>query len=754
MRRPLLTFVALVLIMASIANPAEGNTRQRVATIVAYHDFNQNDVSILVESSSDFGASDTRSLSDFGTVTTVAGRVAVLHTQRADLAGITHLPFVSGIEQSWPLHVYLDQSVPDIGADIVWKEVRDAQNRSVTGLGVIIGFVDTGIDVSHPDFTFPNGTTKILYVWDQTTKGRPPSGFGYGYECYSDDIQSGRCPETDTFGHGTHVAGIAAGSGQATGNYTGVAPDASIIFVKSGYEVCNGTSWTFDSAEILDGINYIITKARQLGRRVVINLSLGGNIGGHDGSDPMEVALDQFVEAGTPVVVAAGNQEQDNDHVQGRFTKNENTTFDIAAQESTTDLAIDIWYSSQADVDATLTTPSGRTYTVPASTAGTNTSYGNVTTLGRTSNNAKEVYFEINSETPLLSSGWSVTLRARQVDSAGIWDAWVDSSSCASPGAFFLRGNGYEIDQNDTIGIPGTAHYVVTVGAYVTKTFWKGLDGQFYGSNSTDTGGIAPYSSWGPTRDGRTKPDVAAPGSLIASARSEAIASKPSDPDPFHRILAGTSMATPHVTGTIALMLQYSPDLQAVQVSKIIGETARQDAHTGLLTIGSPIWGFGKIDARTATGLFRLTIIVNGLSASASVPVHVDTSYSEVTGDSWVDLYFARGTTHMIRIDAPINADETVQYQIDSARIMTSTRANDILNHAPSTSVKPVRINETSVLAVSYVAVHAATSSNLATPPNLPLALLVLSAVAAFFVGLGIYFLRRRDHITEPEKKV
>ena len=146
------------------ANLAEGNATQWVATTVTYHTFNQNDVSILVESSSDFEVSDTRSLSDFGTVTTVAGRVAVLHTQMADLAGITHLPFVSGIEQSWPLHVYLDQSVPDIGANIVWKEVRDAQNRSVTGLGVIIGFVDTGIDVSHPDFRFPNGTTKILYV--------------------------------------------------------------------------------------------------------------------------------------------------------------------------------------------------------------------------------------------------------------------------------------------------------------------------------------------------------------------------------------------------------------------------------------------------------------------------------------------------------------------------------------------------------------------------------------------------------------
>ena len=90
---------------------------------------------------------------------------------------------------------------------------------------------------------------------------------------------------------------------------------------------------------------------------------------------------------------------------------------------------------------------------------------------------------------------------------------------------------------------------------------------------------------------------------------------------------------------------RYSPDLQAVLVPNIIRETARQDRHTGLLTIGSPIWGFGKLDARTATGLFRLTIITNGLSANANVPVHIDSSDLEVKGDSWLELYFARGTT-------------------------------------------------------------------------------------------------------------
>lgn len=734
--------MALVLIMASLANPAEANSSRVIATPLVYRDSDQSAVSIFVEGFADIGPKEAGSLNDFGTVTTVAGRVAVLHTQKEELPNVARLSFVSRVEQSWPLHAYLDKSVLDLGANTVWDQVRDSYDRNVTGLGVIIGFVDTGIDVSHPDFTFPNGTTKILYVWDQTILGRPPPAFDYGYECNSDDIQSGRCPENDTFGHGTHVAGIATSSGRATGNYAGVAPDASIIFVKSGHKVCEGTGWAFDSSEILDGINYIAMKARQLRRRVVINLSLGGNIGGHDGSDPMEMGLDAFVRAGIAVVVAAGNHAQDHSHIRGRLAEDANATFDIAVKESATGLAIDVWYSPQDEIDATLTTPSGRTYTVPPPTVGTVAHYGNVTTLGKSSGLGKELYFEVNSETSLSTRGWSVTLRARRVDSGGIWDAWVDTASCVFPGASFLPGNGYDIDRNDTIGIPGTAHNVVTVGAYVTKTSWKGMNNQVFGSNSTSTGGIASFSSWGPTRDGRIKPDVTAPGTLIAAARSEAIAEKPSDPDQFHRILAGTSMAAPHVAGTIALMLQYSPYLQAVELPRIIGETARQDPHTGLMTSGSPMWGFGKVDARTATGLFRSTLIINGLPFGMKVPVHVDSREElEATSDSWLDLYFPQGTTHIVAVEGLLKMDDGTQYQAANARFIVGTESIDVPNHTAKTSVRYVVINRTRYVILNYELIPASSPLILLLPS---MVLLVL-AIAAFSLGFELHLLRRRN---------
>ena len=732
--------------MASILNPVEANLGRVVATTIVYRDSDQNAVSILVEGFDDIGLKETRSLSNFGTVTTIAGQVAVVHTQREELPSIARLHFISRIERSWPLHVYLDKSVPDIGADTVWDQVRDPQNRNVTGVGVVIGFVDTGIDVSHSDFTFPNGTTKILYVWDQTIPGRSPPAFDYGYECDSNDIKNGSCPENDSFGHGTHVAGIAASSGRATGEYVGVAPDAGIIFVKSGHEVCGTTGWTFDSAEILDGVNYIVMKARQLGRRAVINLSLGGNIGGHDGSDPLEIALDRFVEAGTPVVVAAGNQRRDSAHIQGRLAKDGNVTFDIAVSETTTDLAIDVWYSQADDVDATLTMPSGETYTVPRSAS---TSHGNVTAIRTSTNLGKELYFEVNSENSLPTSGWSVTLSPRHVDSGGIWDAWVDTSSCASPGASFLPGNGYSIDRNDTIGIPGTAHYVTTVGAYVTKTFWKGENGQIFGSNSTSIGGIASYSSWGPTRDGRIKPDVVAPGSVIASARSEAVAEEPSDPDPFHRVLAGTSMAAPHVAGTIALMLQYSPNLQAIELTRLIRETARLDLHTGLLLSGSPSSGYGKIDARTATGLFRLTLIINGLPIGTRIPVHFDDRELEATGNGWLDLYFAQSTSHTVIVDRLISMDERTQYQVTTAEIVSGTKTTDLPNYTGRTSVSYAGINETAILVLSYKPFPASSLLILV----LPSVVLLVLTIGVSSLGLELYLGRRKNRLRLSPKQ-
>jgi subtilisin family serine protease len=632
----------------------------------------------LVEASHNLAPRDIAILGQFGSVTSVVGPIAVLHPYGSGLESVVTLPFVVNVERSRTLTVLLDRSVPDVGADTVWREVMDSQGRNVTGEGVVVGFVDTGIDITNPDFYFMNGTTKILYVWDQTINGKPPSRFGYGYECTSIDVQNGSCPEVDTFGHGTHVAGIATSTGRATGKYTGVAPGASIIFVKSGYPLCGGSSWNFETANLLDGINYIVQQASERGMRAVISLSLGGNTGGHDGTDPLEIGLDAIVKAGTPIVVAAGNEAQDPIHVHGTLGAGTTVTVGVQTRPTTTDVVVDVWYSPLDMMNGSLNAPDGAAYSVPTPNNGTLSSYGVVKAVASNTTIGRELYFEVNSTSPMNPSTWTVTLRADRVNAGGRWDAWVDTESCGYPGATFTSGQGYAIDSSDTVGVPGTARYVITVGAYTIRTRLTADSGSA-GGNPENAGFISAFSSLGPTRDGRIKPDVTAPGTIIISDRSSAAPHNNMDPDAYHTAMAGTSMATPHVAGVVALMLQYEPELNATDISAILKNTARWDEHTGMLYNGSTVWGFGKVDARTATGLIRVTVIPNGLPAG--LPAILRTGgQSTATNDTWAYLYMSKGTTHPISVGAVPDGQGT-RYIPDAATFQVSDTSIKTVNY-------------------------------------------------------------------------
>lgn len=519
-----------------------------------------------------------------------------------------------------------DVSVAEIGAPRVWSEIKDAKGLSVDGSKTLIGILDTGVDLRHPDLRFPNGTTKLLFLWDQTQRGAPPSGFSYGIECDRKLIESGDCREFDTNGHGTHVSAIAASSGMARGNYRGVAPGAAIVFVKGGSEGVGG-GWRYSSAEILDGVTYIARKARELGLRVVINLSLGGYYGPRDGTAAYELALDRIVDQGTVVVVAAGNEGFEGSHASGSMSADStvNLRFNFDRRESY--VTVDLWYRSSDVFGIQVTNSEGQT-------ADRTTRFGNnylwITT--QETRTWKGVLVEMYNPDG-LRSGWSVALKGVVVAAGGgQWDAWLGSSYIATG---FASGSGYKVDRDSTVTVPGTARNVITVGAYVTKLAWIAKNGTQVSPYSNypqfgiyeKVGDLAYFSSRGPTKDGRMKPEVVAPGRAIAAARSSGRTSSDTDPDNDHTVFSGTSMSTPHVTGLVALILHKNPTLTAAQIRSLLMSTARQDSFTGVLdkAKGSTLWGFGKIDAYASSGgKLSATITVKGLPENIEAPLFVN----------------------------------------------------------------------------------------------------------------------------------
>ena len=638
---------------------------------------------------------------------TFTGHVATVSLVPNLLPKLASLPFVSQIAMPRSMKPELDVSVPEILADQVWNTakyagVRDSTGKVVDGSGVIIGVADSGIDYLHGDFYFPNGTSKILYIWDQTTPGRPPGGYNYGNECAPNDIQSKTCTEFDnggaslTTGHGTAVAAVAASSGQASHLYYGVAPGASIVAVK-----------LIDGSEnyVIDAMQYMIMKARQLNRPLVIVHSLGDALGSHDGTEPLELAFADFVSEGIPIVVASGNDGGSNLHVSGILSPGQTVQVPWSMAANTNQ--IDLWYPVQTSLALSVTTPSGQAVTGPTPDFGVQTIDGNVIILADKRPSGREWWINVTAtnEASIPNRLWYFDLTSVS-GSEGKWDAWTE------PGEFVgsnetVAGR-YSIDRSDTIDAPGTAVGVITVGAYMTKYSWwarcsnctqwateNGYKGYWwtpsyapgesqllYFNTSKNTvqsqlvggpgvGQLLYFSSAGPTRDGRMKPEVDAPGANIAAARASTAPQQHSDPDNYHQVWAGTSFAAPHVAGTIALMLQMNPYLSPNEITSILESDARQDSFTGKInrSVGSPLWGWGKVNALNSTldapKLYSIRIEVAAINQPLSADLTLDGAIVQripLNQTTTVSLEFARGGNHTVELTPIIEVEPGTRY--------------------------------------------------------------------------------------------
>ena len=591
-------------------------------------------------------------LSAYGTVHTTLGRVITMRTTIRSLAPLRSLGQVAYLSTSRLFELSLDTTVPEVGAPDVWSELKDSAGRPIDGRDVIVGVIDTGIDPYHGDFYLENGSSKILFVWDQMG-GQPSSHpLGMGVEFTRAEIEAHIAVTNDTEGHGTHVSAIAASTGGASGGqYKGVAPGAWLIVVKAGSRssLCPEL-WLFNDTDLIDGIAYVLDKASSLGMRVVINLSLGSNIGGHDGTHPLELAMDEAVSRGAVVVVSAGNSAEDHIHAEGHFSVGRTVELKWNVPTRTKAFVADLWHSPQDAVDVTLVLPGGGIVPGPTGAEGTVTASGVVTIVAQETEKGRGYVVDVLAGQEWVTQGtYTLLINPLHIVSNGQWDAWVDD---LSPDPYeiteFIPANGYSITGAKTVGVPGTSESVITVGVYSGVRFTK----------DNPAGYICSFSGRGPTRDGRTKPDLVAPGLFVVAAKSSAAQGlNPYRIDDYHVYLSGTSMSCPHVTGVVALLLQWNPSLSAPEVKDILRTSARLDDKTGQIdkSTGDLGWGWGKVDARLALSMVRVQVAVRGVPARVQVQLTVDDrNETSIAGHGAVTFYLGGGESHTVSVPTVI----------------------------------------------------------------------------------------------------
>ena len=392
-----------------------------------------------------------------GRIGFVIGDIATIDIPLSSLEALSQMENIIYVEASRKVKPSLDISVPETGANLL-RGGTPPFWTGITGKDVIIGIVDTGIDLTHPDFKDATGRTRILYLLDQTT----------GQECTGDMIDSGTCSQSDTDGHGTHVVGIAAGNGTASNyRYVGMAPEADLIVVKT----------TFDTQNILNGISYIEQKAASLGKPCVINLSLGGQIDPHDGTSNYSRGLDNDSGSGRIIVGAAGNDGDAGVHASGFVSQGNQTPEAFNIQTGTSGADIDIWYSG-GDSVAIAVIPPGCNYTdwVSPGEQTTLTNTCGTIAIGSATNNPNNEDKEISVHLENPSAGtWWLSLYGDSITN-GRFDAWSNGNATFQ-----------EPDSSITLDDIGCTTGVISVVSYVTRPL----------TGDASSGDISPFSSHG-----------------------------------------------------------------------------------------------------------------------------------------------------------------------------------------------------------------------------------------------------------------
>lgn len=417
-----------------------------------------------------------------------------------------------------------------VGNEIIGANFfKENPNINVTGRGVIIGIADSGIDYLHPDFIYPDGTSKILYLWDQTKDGNPPKGYHIGTEYTNEDINRAIREKDDTLsideeGSGTMLSGICAGLGNLNPNYAGVAGEASLIVIK--LKKYNGN---YTNAALYVATEYAIKRALELNMPIVFNTSYGSNESVAITTLSLRNTL--FFERGICMVSGVGNEGNTQTHTSGVIEFNGSEGYiELELSEDDPNVQIQIWMDRPDRVNCEVISPTGESSKLLQVS-----SYALVTGLY----DFEQTEYLLETNYPTTFSGqqqininltnakkgiWKIKLIGIDINS-GIYNAYLSNRVFLKPGTRFRESN-----PEKTINYPATYEDIISVGAY-----------------DTINDSIWPTSSRGPTIDYIQVPDIVAPGVNIVA---------PYPGEKYARI-SGTAPAAAYVSGSLALFLQY-----------------------------------------------------------------------------------------------------------------------------------------------------------------------------------------------------
>ena len=542
------------------------------------------------------------------TVHTVAGPVMTAHVPMERLDALVQLPGLRQVQLAQPVEFQTDVSIPECGIDQAWGGPPPGFSQAgLTGAGVVLGIIDTGIDPGHADFKI-GSASRIEWIWDQSfgLSGPSPGGFNYGSEYSKAAVEAGTYDGVDDDGHGTLVAGIAGGNGRATGNgvpmytYMGAAPNAELVIVKLKTDL-NGVLDTW----VIDAVDYVFQKAAAAGKPAVVLLALGKLTGPHDGQDPLDLGISALTGPGKVVVAPVGNFGGLARHAEWTSTGMNQTGDMTVLVDSYTFTGEEVlrgeaWYDASANYSVSVLTPSGQV--IGPVSRGSSTIVGTSEGFVQVSNGAYtsadgsyrvdlDVWTGGSTSPPMASGTWTYRFKSNMSSTDRV-DAWITlfKSAFSDPPEFVQNMTEARLTTS-----PATADGVVAVAAYSTKRNWTALGGGTYGYYYAVLNDIADFSAPGPRRDDVPGVRVAGPGYGVAGALSSATV--PSSiyimPDGVHRIDFGTSVAAAHVAGIVALMLEANPTSTSAEAGDFLEQIATVDGYTG--TVPNARWGGGKL---------------------------------------------------------------------------------------------------------------------------------------------------------------